>query len=235
MDNFSQHVPKPGATQAMNIVTPPVGVQRNRLTLYLSLSAILLSVASAAVSLYVFLKAGENKMVAETVKAEVETQLKQIEVKLAPSLLKNQIEPLEAQKEMERTTQQKNRTEAEKNIQASREHSAGARVKESELEVYNSVTNKILPDLAESAKKGARGDLLYNPPSSVIPPAPRGGSDPYGVVPGMALSKNGAQAPFLASLAGVAPRALGERAKQQGQINCYPLPRLAKQQTSWEL
>jgi hypothetical protein len=63
-------------------------------------------------------------------------------------------------------------------------------VKESELEVYNSVTKTILPDLAESAKKGARGNLLYNPPSSVIPPAPRGGSDPYGAVPGMNVKPN---------------------------------------------
>jgi len=190
MDQFVERVPKPGTTQPMNIVTPPVGVQRNRLTLYLSLSAILLSVASAAVSLYVFLKAGQDKMIAERVKAEVETQLKQIEVKWAPSILKNQNELIEAQKETERTTQYKNKTEAEKNIQATREHSAGARVKESQLEVYHSVTKGVLPDLAESAKKGARGNLLYNPPSSVIPPAPRGGSDPYGVVPGLNVKPN---------------------------------------------
>jgi hypothetical protein len=185
MDQFVERVPKPGATQPMNIVTPPVGVQRNRLTLYLSLSAILLSVASAAVSLYVFLKAGEAKMLAETEKAKVETRVQETEAEWRPKILQNQNAALEseirvnnAREKTEATAQERNRTETRNNL-------AQARVNEFQDELNQKVVKPMVPYLAESAQKGARGDLLYIPPSSVIPPAPRGGSDPYGVVPGL--------------------------------------------------
>lgn len=190
MDQPTERVPKPGAAQAMNIVTPPVGVQRNRLTLYLSLSAILLSVASAAVSLYVFLKAGENKMVAETVKAEVETQVQKVEAKWREQILASQNAVLESEKRVNDAREKTEATAQERNRAETRRNLAEARVNEFRDWMNNTVVTPVVPHLRESAQKGARGDLLYIPPSSVIPPAPRGGSDPYGIIPGMNVKPN---------------------------------------------
>jgi hypothetical protein len=178
MDNFGQHVPKPGATQAMNIVTPPVGVQRNRLTLYLSLSAILLSVASAAVSLFVFLKAGEAKMVAETKVAEAEARWKD-RVREAETAL----------------NQERVRTERMMQLlygAERRRSEADAKVSEFKNRINTELVEPAMPSLRRSIDCATRGDcgVITVPPSSIVPPAPRIESDPLGIIPGMNVKPN---------------------------------------------
>jgi hypothetical protein len=79
MSEQFQKLSRPVATESQDLSSrPSIAIQRNKLTLFLSLAAITLSSATAIVNLYIFVQAGQQKALNEANQILVHAEANQI-------------------------------------------------------------------------------------------------------------------------------------------------------------
>jgi hypothetical protein len=184
-DQF-ERVSRPTANVDSPGVSPPRGLNRNNLTLFLSIAAALLSVLSGAVGMYRwlggerdFFVADTAKLNAEASKIEIDRQVSKVEVKYAEPIkdqelqkLRNENNLLRQQLLTERAQQYKNTEEAQ--LAANLKIIEGVRAR-----IHKEVVEPWIPTLRRSMicamdPKADGCDFMRSPvnPRPIVPPFP---------------------------------------------------------------
>jgi len=175
----SERLPRPSST-VLEVpgLSPSRGINRNQLTLFLSVAAIILSVGSAGVQLYVFFNGGQQKMAAEAELARTQNEKEKALATAAledAALKRQQIKTAAAQEEEARAAKTNLLASAQNHVQDTHKKVHETISEEAKAYLNGEVLLKsgVVPIIAKSAVYTGSGDPLLITPQAGTKPKPR--------------------------------------------------------------